>query len=73
LHYVKISTSDQRYRFFKILKTMEDIGIVVKQSTITTIGSQINDYFIFDDEEFQSLDLKKLQDQLEENLKLNYE
>jgi len=73
LHYVKISTSDQRYRFFKILKTMEDIGIVVKQSTITTIGSQINDYFIFDDKEFKSLDLKKLQDQLEENLKLNYE
>jgi HD-GYP domain-containing protein (c-di-GMP phosphodiesterase class II) len=73
LHYVKISTSDQRYRFFKILKTMEDIGVVVKQSTITTIGSQINDYFIFNDEDFKSLDLKKLQNQLEENLRLSYE
>lgn len=73
LHYVKISTSDQRYRFFKILKTMEDIGVVVKQSTITTIGSQINDYFIFNDEAFRSLDLKKLQNRLEENLRLNYE
>jgi len=71
-HYVKISTSDQKYRFFKILKSMEEIGIVVKQSTITTIGNHINDYFIFDDAAFKSLDLNQLQNKLEENLKLIY-
>jgi UTP:GlnB (protein PII) uridylyltransferase len=71
-HYIKVSTSDQRYRFFKILKTMEDIGIVVKQSTITTIGNQINDYFVFDEIDIQSLDIELLKKKLEENLKLNY-